>query len=257
MGRSTAYRNTIPLEIPAAHPGDVALEDRLTALMRWNALAMVVRANRAHGELGGHISSYASAAEIFEIGFNHFFRGPDSAQGGDLVYFQAHSAPGIYARAFLAGLLEVAQLARYRQEIGGEGLCSYPHPWLMPNFWEFPSGSMGIGPIDAIYQARLMRYLQARGLAATDERRVWGVFGDGEMDEPESIGALTLGARERLDNLTFIINCNLQRLDGPVRGNGQIVQELESLFAGAGWNVIRCCGARIGTRCSRVTSMGP
>ena len=238
-GGSTAYRNTIPLEGQPRHPGDVALEERLTALMRWNALAMVVRANRAYGELGGHISSYASAAEIFEIGFNHFFRGPDSPQGGDLVYFQAHSAPGIYARAFLEGRLEEDQLRRYRQEIGGKGLCSYPHPWLMPDFWQFPSGSMGLGPINAIYQARLMRYLQARKLADTDERRVWGVFGDGEMDEPESIGALTLAARERLDNLTFVINCNLQRLDGPVRGNGQIIQELESLFVGAGWNVIK------------------
>ena len=238
-GRCTAYRNTIPVEKQARHPGNVAIEERVTALMRWNALAMVVRANRAYGELGGHISSYASAAEIFEIGFNHFFRGPEAAQGGDLVYFQAHSAPGIYARAFLEGRLEETQLARYRQEIGGAGLCSYPHPWLMPNFWQFPSGSMGIGPINAIYQARLMRYLQGRGLAATDQRHVWGVFGDGEMDEPESIGALTLAARERLDNLTFVINCNLQRLDGPVRGNGQIIQELESLFAGAGWNVIK------------------
>jgi pyruvate dehydrogenase E1 component len=238
-GRGTPYRNTIPLDAQAGHPGDVALEERLTAIMRWNALAMVVRANRAYGELGGHISSYASAAEIFEIGFNHFFRGPDAPQGGDLVYFQAHSAPGIYARAYLEGRLEERQLTRYRQEIGGEGLCSYPHPWLMPGFWQFPSGSMGIGPINAIYQARLMRYLQARGLAPTDQRHVWGVFGDGEMDEPESIGALTLAARERLDNLTFVINCNLQRLDGPVRGNGRIIQELESLFIGAGWNVIK------------------
>ena len=239
INRFTGYHNTIPLPAQSWHPGNVALEERLTAIMRWNALAMVVRANRAHGELGGHIASYASAAEIFEIGFNHFFRGPDSDQGGDLVYFQAHSAPGIYARAFLEGRLEERQLDRYRQEIGASGLCSYPHPWLMPDFWQFPSGSMGLGPINAIYQARLMRYLQARGLAASDERRVWGVFGDGEMDEPESIGALTLAARERLDNLTFVINCNLQRLDGPVRGNGQIIQELESLFLGAGWNVIK------------------
>jgi pyruvate dehydrogenase E1 component len=237
ISRFTAYKNTIPLEAQPRHPGNVALEERLTALTRWNALAMVVRANRSYGELGGHIASYASAAEIFEIGFNHFFRGPDFAQGGDLVYFQAHSAPGIYARAFLEGRLEDGQLERYRQEIGGKGLCSYPHPWLMPDFWQFPSGSMGLGPINAIYQARLMRYLQARGLAATDDRRVWGVFGDGEMDEPESIGALTVAARERLDNLTFVINCKLQRLDGPVRG--KIIQELESLFVGAGWNVIK------------------
>jgi pyruvate dehydrogenase E1 component len=235
----SAYRNTISLTEQAPHPGDVALEERLTALMRWNALAMVVRANRAYGELGGHIASYASAAEIFEIGFNHFFRGPEASEGGDLVFFQPHSAPGIYARAFLEGRLETEQLAHYRQEVSGKGLCSYPHPWLMPCFWQFPTGSMGIGPINAIYQARFMRYLAHRGLAATEQRHVWGVFGDGEMDEPESIAALTLAAREKLDNITFIINCNLQRLDGPVRGNGQIIQELESLFAGAGWNVIK------------------
>src|SRR3984957_8985924 len=221
----SAYQNTISVHDQAVHPGDVPLEERLTAIMRWNALAMVVRANRAHGELGGHIASYASGAEIFEVGFNHFFRGPEAPQGGDLVFFQPHSAPGVYARAFLEGRHEASHLARYRQEVGGQGLCSYPHPWLMPDFWQFPTGSMGIGPINAIYQARLIRYLLNRGLADTANRRVWGVFGDGEMDEPESIGALTLAARERLDNLTFIINCNLQRLDGPVRGNGQIIQE--------------------------------
>jgi pyruvate dehydrogenase E1 component len=235
----SSYRNTIPLDEQRVHPGNVALEDRITAIMRWNALAMVVRANKAYGELGGHIASYASAAEIFEIGFNHFFHGPKSEQGGDLVYFQPHSAPGVYARAFLEGRLSEEQLAHYRQELGGNGLCSYPHPWLMPDFWQFPTGSMGIGPISSIYQARFMRYLQHRGLAQTSSRHVWGVFGDGEMDEPESIAALTLATREKLDNLTFIINCNLQRLDGPVRGNGQIVQELESLFLGAGWNVIK------------------
>jgi len=235
----SAYRNTIPVTDQPRYPGDLALEERLTALMRWNALAMVSHANRAHGELGGHIASYASAAEIFEVGFNHFFRGPESPQGGDLVFFQPHSAPGVYARAFLEGRLETSHLARYRQEVDGQGLCSYPHPWLMPDFWQFPTGSMGIGPINAIYQARLMRYLAHRGHAETDQRHVWGVFGDGEMDEPESIGALTLASRENLDNLTFVVNCNLQRLDGPVRGNGQIIQELESLFAGAGWNVIK------------------
>ncbi|HSC22278.1 MAG TPA: pyruvate dehydrogenase (acetyl-transferring), homodimeric type, partial [Casimicrobiaceae bacterium] len=186
-----------------------------------------------------HIASYASAAEIFEIGFNHFFRGPAASDGSDLVFFQPHSAPGVYARAFLEGRLSEAQLANYRQEVGGDGLSSYPHPWLMPQFWQFPTGSMGIGPISAIYHARFMRYLQHRGIASMGERHVWGVFGDGEMDEPESIGALTLAARESLDNLTFVINCNLQRLDGPVRGNGQIIQELESLFVGAGWNVIK------------------
>ncbi|MDE2276919.1 MAG: alpha-ketoglutarate dehydrogenase, partial [Burkholderiales bacterium] len=235
----SAYRNTIPLEQQGPYPGDAALEARLTALMRWNALAMVVRANEAHGELGGHIASYASAAEIFEVGFNHFFRGSADGQSGDLVYFQPHSAPGVYSRAFLEGRLSEAQLVRYRQEIGAPGLCSYPHPWLMPEFWQFPTGSMGLGPLNAVYQARFMRYLQARGLANTEGRRVWGVFGDGEMDEPESIAGLTLAAREKLDNLSFIVNCNLQRLDGPVRGNGQIIQELEALFSGAGWRVIK------------------
>ena len=238
-GSYSAYSNTIPLDQEVGHPGDVALEERLTAIMRWNALAMVVRANRAYGELGGHIASYASAAEIFETGFNHFFRGDNHNQGSDLVFFQPHSAPGVYARAFLEGRLSEDQLAHFRQETGGRGLSSYCHPWLMPDFWQFPTGSMGLGPMNAIYQARFMRYLEHRGLAATRERRVWGVFGDGEMDEPESVGALTLAAREKLDNLTFIINCNLQRLDGPVRGNGQIIQELEALFTGAGWNVIK------------------
>jgi pyruvate dehydrogenase E1 component len=235
----SAYQNTIPLEDQGAYPGDLALEERITSIMRWNALAMVVRANQAYGDLGGHIASYASAAEIFEIGFNHFFHGADARDGSDLVFFQPHSAPGVYARAFLEGRLTEEQLAHYRQEVAGRGLSSYPHPWLMPDFWQFPTGSMGIGPISAIYQARFMRYLEHRGIATMGDRHVWGVFGDGEMDEPESIAALTLAAREQLDNLTFIINCNLQRLDGPVRGNGQIIQELESLFIGAGWNVIK------------------
>ncbi|MEI9988564.1 MAG: alpha-ketoglutarate dehydrogenase [Rhizomicrobium sp.] len=236
MQSYSAYRNTIALEKQGAYPGDLALEERLTSIMRWNALAMVERANKAYGELGGHIASYASAAEIFETGFNHFFRG---GEDGDLVYYQPHSAPGVYARAFLEDRLSESQLAHYRQEIDGPGLCSYPHPWLMPDFWQFPTGSMGIGPINAIYQARFQRYLEHRGLKDTSARHVWGVFGDGEMDEPEAIGGLTLAAREGLDNLTFIINCNLQRLDGPVRGNGQIIQELEGLFSGAGWNVIK------------------
>ena len=239
----SAYRNTIPLERQGHYPGDLAIEERLTTITRWNALAMVVRANQAYGELGGHIASYASAAELFEVGFNHFFRGDDSRTPGgrdaDLVYFQPHSAPGVYSRAFLEGRLSEEQLANYRQEVGGHGLCSYPHPWLMPEFWQFPTGSMGLGPLSAVYQARFMRYLAHRGLADTAPRHVWGVFGDGEMDEPESIAGLTLAAREQLDNLTFIVNCNLQRLDGPVRGNGQIIQELESLFTGAGWNVIK------------------
>jgi pyruvate dehydrogenase E1 component len=232
----SAYRNTISLDRQGPYPGDLALEERITSIVRWNALAMVMRANAAHGDLGGHIASFASAAEIFEMGFNHFFRGGEDA---DLVFFQPHSAPGVYARAFLEGRLDETRLENYRQEVGGNGLCSYPHPWLMPDFWQFPTGSMGIGPISAIYQGRFLRYLRDRGLADNDQRHVWGVFGDGEMDEPESIGALTLAAREKLDNVTFIINCNLQRLDGPVRGNGQIIQELESLFVGAGWNVIK------------------
>src|ERR1700734_3371856 len=235
----SAYRNTIPLERQGPFPGDLALEERLTSIMRWNALAMVTRANKAYGELGGHIASYASAAEIFEVGFNHFFQAARPDHGGDLVYFQPQSAPGIYARAFLEGRLTEEHLANFRQELKGNGLCSYPHPWLMPEFWQVPSGSMGIGPMNAIYQARFMRYLADRELQSTAGGRVWGVFGDGEMDEPESIAGLTLAAREGLDNLTFVVNCNLQRLDGPVRGNGQIIQELEALFTGAGWNVIK------------------
>lgn len=233
------YRNTIPVERQTPFPGDVAMEERIAALIRWNALAMVMRANKAYGDLGGHIASYASAAEIFEVGFNHFFRADTGESDGDVVFFQPHSAPGVYARAFLEGRLSEENLKRYRQEVRGEGLCSYPHPWLMPDFWQVPTGSMGIGPLTAVYQARFMRYLRDRGLANTDERHVWGVFGDGEMDEPESIAGLSIAAREKLDNLTFIINCNLQRLDGPVRGNGQIIQELESFFRGAGWNVIK------------------
>ncbi|CAM2156500.1 pyruvate dehydrogenase E1 component [Pararobbsia alpina] len=233
------YQNTIPVEAQVPYPGNLALEERITSFIRWNALAMVARANKAYGELGGHIASYASAAEIFEIGFNHFFRADNQTSKGDLVYFQPHSAPGVYARAFLEGRLEQTQLERYRQEVDGNGLCSYPHPWLMPDFWQFPTGSMGIGPISSIYQARFLRYLDNRKIGDTRERHVWGVFGDGEMDEPESIAALSLAAREKLDNVTFVINCNLQRLDGPVRGNGQVIQELESIFAGAGWNVIK------------------
>ena len=236
--RGTPYVNTIPADRQPPFPGDLAIEERLASLMRWNALAMVVRANQAHGELGGHIASYASAADLFEVGFNHFFH------ARDLIFYQPHSAPGVYARAFLEGRLGEADLAHYRQEIGArqagaQGLSSYPHPWLMPAFWQFPTGSMGIGPISSIYQARFMRYLQHRGLQDTAGRTVWGVFGDGEMDEPESMSALTLAAREGLDNLVWVINCNLQRLDGPVRGNGRIVDELEALFAGAGWHVIK------------------
>ena len=241
--RVTPYVNTIGFEQQPCYPGDLELEERLAAALRWNALAMVVRANKAYGELGGHIASYASAADLFEVGFNHFFRtvAPEAGEGtgGDLVYFQPHSSPGVYARAYLEGFLNEENLQHYRREIAGPGLCSYPHPWLMPDFWQFPTGSMGIGPINSIYQARFMRYLQNRGLAQTEGRKVWGFFGDGEMDEPESIGALSLAARERLDNLVFVINCNLQRLDGPVRSNGRIIDELEAHFSGAGWNVIK------------------
>ena len=235
----SAYRNSISVDQQILYPGNLELEERITAINRWNALIMVMRGNKAYGGLGGHIASYASAAEIFETGFNHFFRAATEDFAGDLIYFQPHSAPGVYARAYLEGRLSEQQLSNYRQEVGGKGLCSYPHPWLMPDFWQFPTGSMGIGPLNAVYQARYMRYLEGRGLATTEGRHVWGVFGDGEMDEPESISGLTLAAREGLDNLTFIVNCNLQRLDGPVRGNGQIIQELESLFIGAGWNVIK------------------
>jgi len=237
--RITPYQNTISVEQQPAYPGNLELEEKLSAAIRWNALAMVVRANRAYGELGGHIASYASAADLFEVGFNHFFRADSSDSKGDLVFFQPLSSPGVYARAFLEGFLDEKHLEHYRQEINGPGLCSYPHPWLMPDFWQFPTGSMGIGPINAIFQARFMRYLHNRQLLETQGRRVWGFFGDGEMDEPESIGALSLAAREKLDNLTFVINCNLQRLDGPVRSNGRIIDELEALFDGAGWNVIK------------------
>ena len=233
---STPYCNTIALADQPQFPGTLETEQRLVALVRWNALAMVVRANNRSTELGGHIASYASAADLFEVGFNHFFR---AGQDGDLVYFQPHSAPGVYARAFLEGRLSEAQLDHYRREVGGEGLCSYCHPYLMPQFWQFPTGSMGLGPLQAIYQARFMRYLEHRGIAATAGRKVWAFVGDGEMDEPESLAGLSLAGRERLDNLIVVVNCNLQRLDGPVRGNGSIVQELEGLFAGAGWNVIK------------------
>ena len=233
---TTAYCNTIPLSEQPPYPGDLALEERITALVRWNALAMVVRANREHPELGGHIATYASAADLFEVGLNHFFR---AGQNGDLVYFQPHSATGIYARAFLEGRLSEDQLMKYRQETRGGGLSSYPHPWLMPDFWQFPNASMGLGPINAIYQARFMRYLENREIRPPSDRKVWAFVGDGEMDEPESLAGLSLAAREKLDNLIFVVNCNLQRLDGPVRGNGSIIQELEGLFTGAGWNVIK------------------
>ncbi|MFA7249857.1 MAG: pyruvate dehydrogenase (acetyl-transferring), homodimeric type [Dehalococcoidia bacterium] len=256
---NTPYWNTIGVDAQPAYPGDLAVEDRISAAVRWNALAMVVRANRTSSELGGHIATYASIADLFEVGFNHFFRAASKSEGdpaagprtGDMVFFQPHAAPGVYARAFLEGRLSEDRLANFRRETSGpvassgtiapdsEGLPSYCHPWLMPDFWQFPTGSMGLGPIQAIYQARFMRYLQHRGIADTTGRKVWAFVGDGEMDEPESLAGLSLAAREGLDNLIFVVNCNLQRLDGPVRGNGSIIRELEGLFAGAGWNVIK------------------
>ena len=252
--RGSPYVNTIGLREQAPFPGHLETEQRLAAVMRWNALAMVVRANLRQGELGGHISSYASAADLFEVGFNHFFRARHAAHGGDLVFFQPHSAPGVYARAFVEGRLSEVDLDHYRQEVAAKalafessstsgspvrGLSSYPHPWLMPDFWQFPTGSMGLGPLSAVYQARFMRYIEHRGLTPPNDRRVWGFFGDGEMDEPESLAGLSLAAREKLDNLVFVVNCNLQRLDGPVRGNGRIIDELETVFEGAGWHVIK------------------
>ena len=236
---NTAYINTIPPQRQKRIPGDQALERRIRSLIRWNALAMVVQANRLHSGLGGHIASFASVATLFDVGFNHFFHAPGEGHGGDLVFFQGHSAPGIYARAYLEGRLSETQLHNFRQEVDGAGLSSYPHPWLMPGFWQFPTVSMGLTPMMATAQARFMRYLHDRGIQDTGGRKVWAFLGDGEMDEPESLGPLSLAARERLDNLIFVINCNLQRLDGPVRGNGKIIQELEAVFRGAGWNVIK------------------
>ena len=236
---TTAYKNTIAPEQEARSPGDRAIEHRLRSIIRWNALAIILRANKDSSELGGHIASFQSAATLYDIGFGHFWHAPTEAHGGDLLFIQGHSSPGIYARAFLEGRLTEQQLLNYRQETGGAGLSSYPHPWLMPDFWQFPTVSMGLGPLMAIYQARFLKYLQGRGLAETSQRKVWAFMGDGEMDEPESLGAISLAGREGLDNLVFVINCNLQRLDGPVRGNGKIVQELESVFRGAGWNVIK------------------
>jgi len=233
------YRNTIQPEAQPTYPGDLELERRIAAYARWNALAMVVRANRKSAELGGHLSTFASAATLYEVGFNHFFHAPDDTHGGDMLYVQGHSSPGIYARAYLEGRLDEEDLDGFRQEVGSGGISSYPHPWLMNDFWQFATVSMGLGPLLAIYQARFTKYLHRRGLIDAGDRRVWAFLGDGEMDEPESLGALTVAAREGLDNLTFVVNCNLQRLDGPVRGNASIVRELERLFRGAGWNVIK------------------
>jgi pyruvate dehydrogenase E1 component len=237
---NTPYINTIPVEKQPPFPGSREIERRIKSIVRWNAMAMVVRANREESGIGGHISTYASAATLYEVGFNHFFRGKDDPSGGDIIYFQGHASPGIYARAFLEGRLTTEQVENFRNELKpGGGLSSYPHPWLMPDFWEFPTVSMGLSPIMAIYQARFNRYLEDRGLKKTSGQKVWAFLGDGETDEPEALGAITLAARERLDNLIFVINCNLQRLDGPVRGNGKIIQELEAAFRGAGWNVIK------------------
>ncbi len=236
---NTAYINTIPPDEEPPHPGDRAIERRIKSAVRWNAVAMVLKANKESSELGGHIASFQSAATLYDTGFMHFWHGAEGGHGGDLIYIQGHSSPGIYALAFLEGRLTEDQLLNFRQETGGKGLPSYPHPWLLPDFWQFPTVSMGLGPLMAIYQARFLRYLEGRGIANTSARKVWAFMGDGEMDEPESLGAISLAGREKLDNLVFVINCNLQRLDGPVRGNGKIIQELEGDFRGSGWNVIK------------------
>ena len=236
---TTAYLNSIPTHLQQRHPGNPDMERRIRALVRWNAIMTVLRANQKSPGVGGHIASFQSAATLYDVGFNHFFRAANDKFGGDLVYFQGHSSPGVYARAFLEGRINEDQLDNFRQETGGNGLSSYPHPWLMPDFWQFPTVSMGLGPMQGIYQARFLKYLHDRGIADTSDRKVWVFCGDGEMDEPESLGAISLAAREKLDNLIFVINCNLQRLDGPVRGNGKIIQELESDFRGSGWNVLK------------------
>ncbi len=236
---NTAYINTIPPQMEARSPGDAALEERIRSYCRWNAMVMVAKANKVEGDLGGHIASFASLGTLIGVGQHHFWHAPSADHGGDLILFQGHSAPGVYARAFLEGRLDEAQLLNFRREVDGKGISSYPHPWLMPDFWQFPTVSMGLGPIQAIYQARYLKYLHARALANTEGRKVWAFLGDGETDEPESLGAIGMASREKLDNLIFVINCNLQRLDGPVRGNAKIIQELEGEFRGAGWNVIK------------------
>ena len=245
--RSTDYINTIPPEREPWFPGDEHIERRIRAFLRWNAAVMVSTANRKGLEVGGHIATYQSSASLYEVGFNHFFRGKDHPGGGDQIYIQGHASPGIYARAFLEGRLDETQLSRFRQEVQhgvGKGLSSYPHPRLMPDFWEFPTVSMGLTALNSIYQARFNRYLHNRGIKDTSQQQVWAFLGDGEMGEPESLGAIGLAAREELDNLNFVVNCNLQQLDGPVRGNGKIIQELESIFRGAGWNVIKVVWGR-------------
>ena len=244
LGMQTPYINTIPLGEQPRMPGNFEIEMRLRHYLRWNAMAMVVRANETSSELGGHVASFASSATLYDVGFNHFWRAPSEKFGGDLVFFQGHSSPGVYARAYIEGRISDEQLANFRQEVDGKGLSSYPHSWLMPDFWQFATVSMGLGPIQAIYQARFLKYLHNRGIADTAERKVWCFVGDGETDEPESLGAISVAAREKLDNLIFVVNCNLQRLDGPVRGNGKIIQELEREFRGAGWNVIKVIWGR-------------
>src|ERR1700756_4513861 len=237
---NTPYVNTIRVEDEAPYPGDRAMERRIKSLIRWNAMAMVVRANKYDAGIGGHIATYASLATLQEVGHNHFFHGRYDDQPGDFIYFQGHASPGTYARAYLEGRLTDKHLDNFRHELREHpGLSSYPHPWLMPDFWQFPTVSMGLGPINSIYQARFMRYLESRNLIPATGRKVWAFLGDGEMDEPESTGAIGVAVREKLDNLIFVVNCNLQRLDGPVRGNGKIIQELEAAFRGAGWNVIK------------------
>ena len=236
---TTPYLNTIPVEKQPHHPGDRAIEHRIRSIIRWNAMAIVLRANKESSELGGHIASFQSSALLYDTGFMHFWHAPTESHGGDLVYVQGHVSPGIYARSYVEGRISEEQLLSFRQEVDGQGLSSYPHPWLMPDYWQFPTVSMGLGPLMAIYQARFLKYLHARGFADTAPRKVWAFLGDGEMDEPESTGAISLASREKLDNLVFVINCNLQRLDGPVRGNGKVIQELEGQFRGAGWNVVK------------------
>ena len=242
---TTPFRNSIPAKDEAAMPGDLFMERRIRSLIRWNALAIVLRANKNDDDLGGHISTFSSAATLYDVGFNYFFKGPEG-QLEDLIYYQGHSSPGIYARSFLEGHLSEEDLDNFRREVKKPGLSSYPHPWLMPEYWQFPTVSMGLGPIMGIYQAHIMRYMSARGLVPRNDRKVWVFCGDGEMDEPESKGAIALAGREELENLIFVINCNLQRLDGPVRGNGKIIQELEGSFRGAGWNVIKVVWGRNG-----------
>ncbi|HYQ38573.1 MAG TPA: pyruvate dehydrogenase (acetyl-transferring), homodimeric type [Pseudomonas sp.] len=242
---TTPYRNTIPVTHEARMPGDLFMERRIRSLVRWNALATVMRANKKDPDLGGHISTFASSATLYDVGFNYFFQAPTEEHGGDLVFFQGHASPGVYARAFLEGRISEDQLNNFRQEVDGQGLSSYPHPWLMPDFWQFPTVSMGLGPIQAIYQARFMKYLEHRGFIPAGKQKVWCFLGDGETDEPESLGAIALAGREKLDNLIFVVNCNLQRLDGPVRGNGKIIQELEGVFRGADWNVVKVIWGRM------------